>query len=321
MPIKIVQFTHPGGQHTLNRSEKKDLIKEWNTGAHARKFLIAEGQYADNYRLSNPQDLLFWAEWEPTSEIKQMFNAPDNVLDPTYLHSPFLQLNKRGKVVKSVSKPNVANTKGCSPDGPKICIPYQNTDPFVFGGSFFYSLCKQYHFPCMQDLEVGSIILFGSTISIKRGGPCFALDTVFVVGEKRVYTGKTYQKDLAGFIPQYYDEIMGFSPHNTAQLVCYKGATFNNPVNGMYSFAPCKPLSAYGLNGFRRVELRNQDLNSIPIINQRKKNPCYISDNLNSSPNITMSDLAHNKMVWDKICQIVNAQKCMRGVSFEYHVI
>ena len=173
----------------------------------------------------------------------------------------------------------------------------------------------------MQDLEVGSIILFGSTISIKRGGPCFALDTVFVVGERRVYKEETHQKDLAGFIPKYYDEIMGFSPHNTAQLVCYKGATFNSPVNGMYSFVPCKPLSANGQNGFRRVELRNQNLSSIPVINQRKKNPQYISDNLNSSPNITMSDLTHNKMVWDKICQIVDAQKCMRGVSFEYHII
>ncbi len=323
MTIKTVQFTHPGGQHSLNHIEKKRGIKEWNTGEHARKFLIADGQYVIGNKLSTPKDLLFWGEWEPCSSIKKTFKPADRILFPTYLHSPFLQLDKRGNVVKKKSNLNTTtNLKGCSTSCSKTCSPFQNTDPFVFGDCFFYSLCKQRHFSCLRNLDVGSIILFGSTISAKRGGPYFALDTVFVVGEKRHYTEKTAQKDLDGFIPQYYDEIMGFDTKNTEPLVCYKGASFNNPVNGMYSFVPCKPYDEIGFDGFKRAELRNADFASIaiPPFNQRKKNPVYISNNLNSSPNIIISDLAHNKMVWDRICQILDSQNYKQGLRFRYNV-
>lgn len=54
MTIKIVQFTHLGRQHSLNHIEIKKGIKEWNTGSHARKYLIAEGQYVIDNKLSPP---------------------------------------------------------------------------------------------------------------------------------------------------------------------------------------------------------------------------------------------------------------------------
>lgn len=221
MAVNIVQFTHPGGQPTLTKAEKNSGIKEWNTKKdHFRRFLIAEGQYVKDSILTNPQDLLFWGEWEPTSKIKASFSPIDPILYPTYLHSPFLQLNKKGKIIKPVSTLKIGGTSSCLGKPKPNCSPFyglfQNTDPFVFADSFLYSLCKQDRFTSLRGLDVGSIILFGSTIYAKHGGPYFALDTVFVVGEKQTYTAKTYKADLGGFIPQYYDDIMEF---NTCGIV------------------------------------------------------------------------------------------------------
>lgn len=324
MSIKIVQFTHPGGQYVLTQNEKKSGIKEWNISNHRRKFLIAEGQYVTGGTLSVPQELLFWGEWEPDSEIVATYSVSDPVICPIHLHSPFLRLDKKGKVIKSNSKlattPIACCTGKLSPTCSKVCNQFENTDPFVFGDSFYYSLCKQDTFVSMRNLDVGSIILFGSTISAKRGGPYFVLDTVFVVGDKQAYTVNNYKKDLAGFIPNHYAEIMGFNALATkVQLTCYKGATFNDPINGMYSFVPCEPAEV-PRSGFSRVMLKEKDFSSIgiPVLKQNKKNPKFISDNLNSSPNFTESDLATNKLVWDKICDIVASQGCQQGMNFKY---
>ena len=325
MSIKVVQFTHPGGQYSLNPIEKKNCIKEWNIGDHKRKFLIAEGQFVQGKALSNPQNLMFWGEWEPDSNIVKTYSVVNPAIYPTHLHSPFIQLDKKGNVIKYNSKLATTPIACCrgklSPTCSKVCNQFENTDPFVFGDCFYYSLCKQEFFSSLRKLDVGSIILFGSTISAKNNGPYFALDTVFVVGEMRTYTVKNYKKDLAGFIPRYYDEIMGFATMNSkVELTCYKGATFSNPVNGMYSFVPCVPSNKIVNGGFQRIVLREKDFTSIriPAMKAKKKNPKFISDNLNSAPKYMESDLATNKQVWDKICQLVHSQGCLQGMNFNY---
>ena len=327
MPITILQFTHPGGQYTLNRIEKKTNVKEWNIGNHHRKFMIAKGQYINNSVLSSPQNLLFWGEWEPTSEILKCFNPSDSLLYPNYLHSPFIELDKKGRVIKRNSALKVKLPRNCISKIVPGCVncynQFQNTDPFVFGNYFYYSCCKQNHFTSLRKLDIGSIILFGSTIPATHGGPCFALDTVFVVGDKRTYTARTSQKDLAGFIPKYYDEIMGFNTWGgNTQFTCYKGATFNNPINGMYSFVPCK-LEENNPNGFSRAVLTANDFNSISIpgLAKYKKNNLIITDNLNSAPKVIDSDLVNNKTVWNKVCQIIASQGYLQGMNFEYKII
>ncbi len=326
MAIKIVQFAHPGRQYILSPKEQKTSIKEWNTGDHRRKFLIAKGQYVNNKVLSSIQDLLFWGEWEPTSKILRTYIPVDPILAPTFQHSPFITLNKKGLVVKSSSPLKAGCSKGCLSCIVPGCVTayhqFQNTDPFVFGDAFYYSCCKQEQFTSLRHLDVGSIILFGSTISSKHGGPYFALDKVFVVGEKRTYTAKTYKTDLAGFIPKYYDEIMGLSTWGSKTVfTCYKGATFNNPINGMYSFVPCKTIEVGG-GGFQRARLTALDFKSIsiPSLSKYKKNPYIITNNLNSAPKMIESNTAYNKQVWDIICQVIASQGYLQGMNFDYNI-
>lgn len=83
--IQIVQFTHPGGEHSLNKTEKKSGIKEWNYGKHKRKFLKSQGQYVlSSGVLSSKQDLLFWGEWEPTSKVTRLLSTPATGVMPHY---------------------------------------------------------------------------------------------------------------------------------------------------------------------------------------------------------------------------------------------
>ena len=159
----------------------------------------------------------------------------------------------------------------------------------------------------MGKLDKGSIILFGSTISKIY----FVLDTVFVVGDSRIYTPRTYQNDLARFIPKYYEEIMGFANWNDPdnQFVCYKGATLSNQVNGMYSFAPCMLHNGNQINGFPRVRINGSRI------------PGIITNNLFAAPKFTAQpDLYNAKSIWDDIVMQVEAQGFLKGISFKYAV-
>ena len=326
MAINIVQFTHPGGQYALSQTEKKNHLKEWNIGEHRRKFLIAKGQYAVDGTLSSPQNLVFWGEWEPSSKIIASYNPSDPILYPTYLHSPFLQI-KRGHIVKHSSAKKNKYSKSIQnrvvPGCVNVYSDYQNTDPFVFDENFYYSCCKQTRFNSLRGLDAGSIILFGSTISAIHDGPAFALDTVFVVGDKCAYTSENYKNDLSGFIPKYYDEIMGFKTWNTnTRFTCFRGASFNCPINGMYSFVPCMKDDKAD-SGFSRVILTENDFKSlcIPGLSKYKKNPSVITDNLNSAPKVIVSDLNTSKQVWDMLCKIIASRGYLQGMNFVYNII
>jgi hypothetical protein len=175
-----------------------------------------------------------------------------------------------------------------------------------------YSCCKQRkrirnsaqtEFSKLGELEKGSIILFGSTISVKQGGPYFVLDTVFVVGDYKNYNSKNSPIDLKDFVPSDYFDIMGFTNWDPVNdFVCYKGATVSNPFDGMFSFVPCKPFDSTGI-GFPRVKLTSTDLD-------------IISDNLNAAPKFR--DDLPIKDLWNKICDIVRKQGFELGVNFEY---
>lgn len=332
MNVNTIQFLHPGEEHGVDDSVKK--IKYWNQGPHKRKFLKARGQYVTDDAhgtLSEQMPLLFWGEWEPNSHVVEEFSFAKKLkLWPHYLHEPYLPLSKKSAVLSPVSTPtscmgSCGETKkpkgGCITDWDNDC--YQNTDPFVFAEAFIYSLCQQWkkdkkghlHTTYLSRLPIGSLILFGSKVTLDTGSTkedVFALDTVFVVGDSRPYTIKNYKTDLAGFIPKDYGYIMGFDHAQGAgvnmNIRCYKGAIPSNPVNGMYSFSPCQVADPKGDKSFHKVLIKETDgLNDyINVkVTQGSKGSVAVPEN-------------EALKVWTRICEIVKKQGCLQGINFQY---
>ena len=228
----IVQFSHNGQELNLSPRSKNNGVayqfdenskttgwRYWNNeSSHKRKFIRSAGWYLENTGSSfcpTPKkgDLFFWGEWEPQSLFELTGNKFDNKLLPHAVHFPRF-----------------------SPQG----IGKHNTDPFVFGDSFYYTNCKQYSYPFLRDLPQGSVIVFGSEINRSD----FVIDTVFVVNSKEQV--KDYKLN-----PEKYPEILrkatidlhgGLPDH----LQLYQGKMYDfdscysdsNPY--IFSFVPCK---------------------------------------------------------------------------------
>ncbi|GHT90742.1 hypothetical protein FACS1894137_19990 [Spirochaetia bacterium] len=127
---RIIQFNHPGFEHG---HDKNSLFhKSWNTEPHKRKFMWSKGDYIDqNGNFAPNQELLFWGEWEPDSEVSE-FHYRENDKFPRFLHIPYIPK------VSPIQKPKIP---GCGGWG------WQNTDSFVFDDNFKYesppkSICK-----------------------------------------------------------------------------------------------------------------------------------------------------------------------------------
>ena len=182
--IKVVQFTHPGEEHSISQRQIKagNMIKAWNTEGHKRKFLHTTGAYVEKGKKTEEKDIYFWGEWEPDSEVSLIKN-PAGKHYPHFIHEPYVQIDPSGQLI--VPKRKIIKDKNGKPK--KIKIP-TNTDPFVFGKKgFYFSCCKQRSYKTLQKLEKGSLILFGSTINQNTDDAYFALDTVFVVGSNHDY--------------------------------------------------------------------------------------------------------------------------------------
>lgn len=313
----FVQFTHPGGEHGADsRSANR---KSWNYGRHQRKFLRAKGTVMENGQLLSNQDLIFWGEWEPQSLVTRI-NSNAQKDFPHYIHEPELDLDAQ----KSI-------------DGHLR----QNTDPYVFADAFYYRCCKQIKGgkrTQLSYLKKGSIILFGSTIHQNTDEAYFGVDTVFVVGDYREYDSNNYEQQLKGFTPELYAEIVGIgkiveddgetallqpvsgscggscspSSYTTVEstLRCYSGATPEQPVNGMYSFVPCKRYEG-GTTGFERLIIHMKDLSKFNP-NGRE----LITNNLNAAPKITEIEDTKAVEIWNQLCHIVKEQGLLEGVSF-----
>lgn len=314
----FIQFTHPGGEHGAD--SRSANIKSWNYRGHQRKFLRAKGSVMENGQLLSNQDLIFWGEWEPQSLVTRInSNAPKDF--PHYIHEPELDLDaptqKDGRL-------------------------RQNTDPYVFADAFYYRCCKQISGgkrTQLSYLKKGSIILFGSTINQnKKDEAYFGVDTVFVVGDYKEYDSTNYKKQLKGFTPELYAEIVGIgntveddgetalsqpvcgscggsctpSSYTTVEptLRCYSGATPEQNVNGMYSFVPCKRYED-GTTGFERLKIRMSDLSKF---NQNGRE--LITNNLNAAPKITEIEDATAVEIWNQLRSIVKEQGLLEGVSF-----
>lgn len=87
----------------------------------------------------------------------------------------------------------------------------------------------------LQHLDRGSIVLFGSA-----SDGSFVLDTLFVVGD--VVGEFTPVDDDLDFDPTFHlctVDSLTKDDTATASLTLFRGATTENPVDGMFSFVPC----------------------------------------------------------------------------------
>jgi len=207
----IVQFNHPGGEHVPRQN-----VMPWNTGrTHRRKFLRTPGSAVNpEGEVAFRGDLVFWGEWEPPSRIAYRWGRHARL--PTVVHIPYW---------------------GDPPPGIR-----QNTDPWVFGPEFLYGNCKQRNPSgspaALQNLMRGSLILFGSV-----GQGQFVIDTVFVVadavGAYRPIDGVEYGSEA--FQICAIDSLATDPRPRGTTYTLFRGATPDDPVNGMFSFVPCRP--------------------------------------------------------------------------------
>jgi hypothetical protein len=158
MPVQTIQLFHPGGEHTSPKGLQGHTPWYDGRNGHLRKFLSRPGKYLSALGAEAfYRELWFWGEWEANSDYETFQPAPSDKCLPKYLHSPYLVQSDFGT----------------------------NTDPFVFGDYFAYTICQQFRngkkMPT-RDLSRGSLILFGSEVAKK-----FIIDTVFVVKCKVLY--------------------------------------------------------------------------------------------------------------------------------------
>jgi hypothetical protein len=212
--LAFVQFPHPGGEHNP-RTEQMP----WNTDQHRRKFLVTRGRYVDADECTGEADLAFWGEWEAPSRVARRWPVAGRM--PRALHRPYWY---------------EPETNGYR----------QNTDPWVFGERMIYSNCKQVigrsrRPTSMQSLARGSVICFGSTIDGE-----FCVDTVFVVASREPWVPVRVD-DLE--IDEAFKTCTGGSVATRQgdahmNLTLYRGATVEDPVEGMFSFVPAAPAEA-----------------------------------------------------------------------------
>jgi len=284
----FIQFIHPGGEHIPDNKK----YKFWNTGKHKRNFMKNKGKYIKELKNTpRENDIVFWGEWEPESKVVRFIPNPVRN-GPKYIYEPFY--------TKFEQK----------------TPPLQNTDPFVFGNQFHYTICQQYRKgkpTQLRYLEKGSVILFGSCQNRSQ----FMLDTVFVVGDYIDHEKATYEAVLKNKITETYEEVAiipsyqetlmkgkcSFKPIEDQQsLRLYFGATYDNSFDGMFSFFPCLPFDE-AEKGFARPVIKLEGI---------------ITDNLPQGNKLNYQNSAENiKKLWMAVVKQVLDQKLYLGVFTE----
>jgi hypothetical protein len=260
----VVHFPHRGREHNPGKAKRQP----WNRGNHGRKFLKSSGRYvADDGSLSERHGLVFWGEWEAPSYIIKRW-PPANSL-PRFLQRPAWERRAAA--------------------GWRL-----NTDPWIFGDCFRYSNCRQLTRPALQRLTPGSLILFGSTMARQ-----FAIDTVFVVKDScRFSPGEPPESDEA-FRVCTVDSLVTTGNRDDL-FTLYRGATYEDPFNGMYSFVPC-----------RRAHDPRKRFSRPPISLGRFVNPESWR-----AARLTQCSCADVRRQWESVCKQVLGAGCLLGVWF-----
>lgn len=228
----VIQLMHPGGE--ASRGKRVHIteyyLRGWNiSGCHNRKYMYATGDYLEGGKLHTNETIHFWGEWEPESICKAISHKKES---PKTLHKPIFIEGKDRKNGINILGEHFSLETGNN---------RLNTDPFVFGDTFYYTCC---HKKQLSGLSKGDILLFGSV----KKKPCtkFLLDTVLVVDNTDV-------KVNGGFIKNnriFYETVVAPTEDYEAggcikaQKVSFviSGAMYHNGSRP-FSFVPFKKES------------------------------------------------------------------------------
>lgn len=293
----VIKFLHPGTE-----ASKKALIKGEifppNRSRHLRKYLQHNANYIEQVD-DRPKKLKvqFWGEWEGPSEILEIYQKQI----PSSLHRP------------------------CNPSEEHPIII--NTDPLVFEKHWFYTNCQQFrkYGPTkMNDLEDGSLILFGSTSK-----KSFLLDIVLVTKQvdKIKITSNQSRQNLLDRFSEYptllegsLKPLLGIKNSKATKTkldamqsrnagcnppICqktgmfreytiYRGITYaeRNQFDGCFSFVPARPINC---GPFNRVKIDRYS-------SGQTQGFCVIKD--------------ERKKVFNTIVKAVQTAKCGMAVGF-----
>jgi hypothetical protein len=274
----VIQFVHPGQEH----KSTKTGWQGWSFDRHARKFMLSNGNWIDSNSKMNSGEFTFWGEWEAQSEIISTAPSapglPQNIVIPRF-----------GGPINQVDS-------------------LMNTDPYVFGDQFKYTLCKQSmrsgSSTYLSRLTPGTLILFGSVVN-----GYFTLDTALVVGNSTLkHSRSTWEDEISSSLTETYKEVTmkpmywdKYVPDEVTYSL-YSGATPSSPVNEMYSFFPCLPSEPGKPLRFAR-----------PIINLEG----VINHASKQAPKGTAGDSEMIKKCWISVVEQVRAQ----GLSLGVHAV
>lgn len=230
----VVQFLHPGHEYNctslLKHTEMATVGWKLGNTRHDRKYFDWWGDFLDaDDRPHEGERIGFWGEWEPPSRVRRINERIVNWGPPAFAHEPLL------------------------PSAPPA-ESHQNTDPLVFGEAFTYSNCQQPAKKVLRHLAPGSMILFGRG-TYRAGNVGFRLDTCLVVAQSTPRSIR--QSDTRGFDTDLVENVVTnalFSKGGDQDFVFYTGATYTEPLDGMFSFFPAVPANDHP-HGFARPML------------------------------------------------------------------
>lgn len=229
----FVQLLHPGPEPTgsLINGNICNANTVNNGHGHFRKFLHAEkGSYVAPNGQRQDGCFTFWGEWEHASSVLFPAYFPKGKGWPRQLHTALpptsgIVVNPCGHVVKPWNDPCPPNCTLCNSS------LVESTDPFVFCELMLYFCCQIKINGQLNNLKRGDIVVFGSNLDGQ-----FVVDTVFVVADR-------VPVQCNGLAPLF---IQANGAHFATKPCVYRGATFADPVGGMFSFFPALPCAADG---------------------------------------------------------------------------
>lgn len=302
----IIQFPHRKDEYPCNRFWLNQTlgITRWNpTDKHWRRLVRHKGEYVDRVG-KKYGELAFWTEWEANTHAEQF---PSHLVNAN-------AVGVTAKWVHAVLKP----TRKYFPNMPAVCdLCAFNTDPCVFGDTFKYCCCRQSAIALTKSIlrhadedEEGALIIFCSRLEGK-----LCVDTVIVIPPDK---GQDYVAGNANSIrklgtSQDYRNLTLDRLQQGCHYRFYRGATYQNQHEEMYSFTPARKWNDKGC-GERFV----LDLSKIQKIGTAAGVGNILEAESWRNIKKTTCSTTAGKSVWSEIVSQIDSKGGVLGVHFDW---